>query len=130
MKRFMVALSIAALAACGGSDGGSTTPTPLFDPTPVLAISGFVSQFEVVPTRSGNFADINYEVTITSNMRTTGCWIEVKWLNVTGLQVGFTFLGTNVTVPEGTSKRTDQDFEEIATALSIRDARVEFSLCS
>ncbi len=127
VKRFMVALSIATLAACGG-DGGGTGPSPI--PPPVLAISGFVSQFEVVPTASGRFADINYEVTITSNIATTGCFIRVNWLNVNALQIGFTFASTNATVPAGTSKITNQDFEDIATALSIKDARVEFSLCS
>jgi len=125
--KMLLVIVLLGVFGCGDSTTGPSTTPP---PPPVLEISGFVSQFEVVPTSSGNFADINYEVTITSNMRTTGCFIRVNWLNATDLQIGFTFLGADVTVPAGTSKMTNQDFEDIATARSIKDSRVEFSLCS
>lgn len=127
IMRLLLTMLVLAVVGCGGS---STAPSPI-PPSPlVLQISGFVSQFELVPSASGNFADINYEVTITSSRRTTGCFIRVNWLNANDLQIGFTFLGTNVTVPAGTSKMTNQDFEDIATARSIKDSRVEFSLCA
>lgn len=129
MKIMKVLLTMLVLAVVGCGDS-STGPSAVPPPPPMLQISGFVSQFEVVPTSSGNFADINYEVTITSSRRTTGCFIRVNWLNANDLQIGFTFLGTDVTVPAGTSKMTNQDFEDIATARSIKDSRVEFSLCS
>ena len=117
---------VLAIVGCDDSTTGPSAPPP---PT-VLEISGFVSQFVVVPSASGNFADINYEVTITSNQSVTGCFIEVKWLNADDLQVGRTFLAAGVAVPAGTSKMTDQDFVRIEIALSIKDSRVEFSLCS
>lgn len=122
--KVLLTMLVIAVAGCGGSNTGpSETPTP-------LQISGFVSQFAVVPTSSGNYADINYEVTITSNRATTGCFIKVQWLDANDLQIGFTYVGADVPVPAGTSKMTNQDFEDIVTARSIKDSRVEFSLCS
>ena len=120
-----VFVAILILVGCGDSPTTPSAPPP----PPVLQISGFVSQFVVVPSASGNFADINYEVTITSSRSVTGCFIEVKWLNADDLQVGRTFLAAGVAVPAGTSKMTSQDFVRIEIALSIKDSRVEFALC-
>ena len=132
MRNSAIVLALC-LTACGSSPStspSSPSPSSLPSPIPSLQISGFVSQFEVIPTSSGQFADINYEVTITSSRQATGCFIRVNWLDVNDLQVGFTFLAAGVTVPAGMSRRTNQDFDDIATALRIRDSRVEFSNCS
>lgn len=130
MFRIHTSLAVMALALLG-CDGSSTSPSPPTPPQPpALQISGHVSRFVVVPTQSGRFADINYEVTVMSSRATSGCFVRVNWLDGTGLQIGFTFVATDVSIPAGTSTLTNQDFEEIGVATSIRDSRVEFSLCS
>jgi len=127
--RMLVTTLILLLPACGTSPTAPTSPIATPSP-PTFHITGFVSQFEVIPTSSGRFADINYEVTITSSHQAAGCFIRVNWLNENDLQIGFTYLtAATVTVPAGMSRITDQDFENIATALRIRDSRVVFSNC-
>ena len=131
MRKFIVFIFTLAVISIA-CDESNTSPTTTSPPSPpALQISGFVSQFVIVPSPSGNYADINYEVTVTSNRATTGCFVRVQWLNETALQVGFTYAATgDVAIPAGTSKMTDQDLDYIATAMSIRDSRVVFSLCS
>ncbi len=127
-----LSISLLVLVFGCGDSSTSTSPTPTAPP-PVMAapfqITGHVSQFAVAPTGSGRFANVNYEVTIVASRATTGCFIEVKWLNETGLQVGRDFVAADVAVPEGESLWTGQGFETIDISNSIRDSRVTFDLC-
>ena len=115
------------LAAC---DGGPSSPTPT-SPQTSATITGAVTTINIVPAFSfpTDYRHVNYVVTTTSSKAVTGCYVEVKWLDAAGVQIGYTYASTDATIPEGVSTMTDQDYMHKDKSSLIKDSLVGYSLC-
>ena len=120
--------SLLVLVACDG--GGTPTNTTTTTSAPALQLTGAVTSYRFDPIFQGSsVGTISYIVTNQSSRAVSGCFVEVKWLDRTGLQVSFSFAATNASIPQGASTFTNQHSLDVAQANRITNSRVEYSNC-